>query len=326
MSTPGDPSTGLSAHRRPSGGEGPAPGAAPGAGPGVREYVLGTGEDELTRLGLQHRLWADAAHEAWKAAGVKLGDAVLDLGAGPGFASFDLAGLVGPRGLVLALDESPVFIEHLTRQAAARGLGQLRGVVGDVHAAARVVGGAGGAVGAVGVGAVAPGDAPSARGGFDIVYARWVLCFVKDPAGVVGQCAAALKPGGRLVVHDYFNYTCMTAAPKRPFFTAAVLATDRSWRDHGGDPDIAGRLPAMASSHGLRLTHHRVHQRLARGGETMFQWPDLWWRTYAPKLVSMGYLTPPQAEGLLAEMAQIAADPAQFIHLPPVYEQVYVKA
>ena len=96
-----------------------------------KPYVLGTGEDELARLGLQHRLWADAAHVAWKKAGIYGGQRVLDVGCGPGYAAFDLAQLVTPRGRVIGIDESPNFIEHLNAQAAARGLTQLRGVVGE---------------------------------------------------------------------------------------------------------------------------------------------------------------------------------------------------
>ncbi len=34
------------------------------------EYVLGTDEAELTRLGLQHRLWGDAAHALWRRGGI----------------------------------------------------------------------------------------------------------------------------------------------------------------------------------------------------------------------------------------------------------------
>ena len=47
-----------------------------------KEYVLGTGQDELDRLALQHRLWSDAAHAAWRWAGLRLGARALDLGAG----------------------------------------------------------------------------------------------------------------------------------------------------------------------------------------------------------------------------------------------------
>lgn len=104
-----------------------------------RPYVLGTGEDELARLGLQHRLWSDAAHAAWLAAGLAPGQRVLDVGCGPGYAAFDLAQIVGRAGAVLAVDESPGFVAHANEQAARRGLPQLRALVADAHALGRAL-------------------------------------------------------------------------------------------------------------------------------------------------------------------------------------------
>ncbi|MFY9341712.1 MAG: methyltransferase domain-containing protein, partial [Planctomycetota bacterium] len=71
-----------------------------------REYVLGTGADELSRLGLQHRLWSDAAHQAWQRACIRPGQRVLDVGCGPGYAAFDLAQIVTAVGAVVGVDES----------------------------------------------------------------------------------------------------------------------------------------------------------------------------------------------------------------------------
>src|SRR5262245_45754063 len=119
-----------------------------------REYVLGTGSDELVRLALQHRLWSDAAHQAWQRAEIRPGQRVLDVGSGPGYAAFDLAQIVTAAGGVLAVDESAGFVEHANAQAKVRGLPQLRAKVGDVQQLA---------------GALA-GEAP-----FDLAYARWVL-------------------------------------------------------------------------------------------------------------------------------------------------------
>ena len=61
-------------------------------------YVLGTGDDELQRLSLQHRLWADAAHAAFRRAGITIAQRVLDVGCGPGFAA---SGRELPKELVL---------------------------------------------------------------------------------------------------------------------------------------------------------------------------------------------------------------------------------
>jgi len=69
-----------------------------------RDYVLGTHEEELARLGLQHRVWRPVALDCWQRAGITVGKRVLDVGAGPGYAAIDLAEIVGPKGEVVALE------------------------------------------------------------------------------------------------------------------------------------------------------------------------------------------------------------------------------
>ena len=51
-----------------------------------RDYVLGTHDEEIERLGLQHRVWRPRMLEAWRRAGVTVGSRVIDIGAGPGYA------------------------------------------------------------------------------------------------------------------------------------------------------------------------------------------------------------------------------------------------
>ncbi|MCP9924925.1 methyltransferase domain-containing protein, partial [Synechococcus lacustris C3-12m-Tous] len=89
-------------------------------------YVLGTHSEELERLGRQHQIWQAEAMAAWDKAGFKSGDRLLDLGCGPGFASFDLAKRVGSTGQVLGIDQSPSYITYLNKQAAELQLPQLK--------------------------------------------------------------------------------------------------------------------------------------------------------------------------------------------------------
>jgi SAM-dependent methyltransferase len=58
-----------------------------------REYVLGTNDEELARLGFQHRVWGEQAFALWERAGFAPGQTILDAGCGPGFATLDLARL-----------------------------------------------------------------------------------------------------------------------------------------------------------------------------------------------------------------------------------------
>jgi SAM-dependent methyltransferase len=264
-------------------------------------YPLGTDHQELERLHLQHRLWSDAAHALWRQAGIRPGARVLDVGAGPGAAAFDLAQLVTSSGAVVAVDESAAFVDYVRREAEERGLAQLRAEVGDVQR----------------LDAVAAVEA----GTFQLAYARWVLCFTPHPEQVIAGVARALAPGGALCIHDYFNYAAMTPAPRRPAYTHVVEATARSWRDHGGDPDVVARLPGLLHDAGLELEHLAAHQRIARPGDTMWYWASTWWRSYTPRLVEMGYLTAADQEAFHAELETLTRE-RDFLVLPPVFELI----
>ena len=59
------------------------------------DYILGTDEEELARLELQNQVWRPHVLKCWREGGIATGSHVLDVGAGPGYASADLAALVG---------------------------------------------------------------------------------------------------------------------------------------------------------------------------------------------------------------------------------------
>ena len=158
------------------------------------EYVLGTDVDESFRLGLQHRLWSAQAHWIWERAGIQPGQTVLDLGCGPGHATMDLAQIVGASGRVIALDESAVFLKQLHDDAKARRMMHISRVLGDAHKCGSLL--------------------SEFKGKVDAVYARWLFCFVADPEAVISGMASLVKPGGKVIIQDYFNYEAMTLAPR----------------------------------------------------------------------------------------------------------------
>lgn len=282
----------------------------------VGEYVLGVNALELNRLGLQHRLWSDAAHELWRRAGIQPGTRVLDIGCGPGFAALDLAQIVGalspglgdrpaPEGSVTAVDESAAFLEYLDAQCRARGIANVRTVRGD---------------------AAALGGIAELKGSrFDAAYARWLLCFVPDVGAVIRSVHGLLESGGKLVVQDYFNYEACTVAPRRESFTKVMKATGNSWRSRGGDPDIMGRLPGMLESAGFSVQHIAANQRLARPGEPMWHWPHTFWTYFTGVLAQTGHLTEADRLAWLRDWEEIARTPGAFVTLPAVYDLIAVK-
>jgi ubiquinone/menaquinone biosynthesis C-methylase UbiE len=269
-------------------------------------YVLGTDTDEAWRLGLQHRLWAAQAHGVWERCGIQPGQTIIDLGCGPGHAAMDLAQLVGSTGRVLALDESAFYLKLLNDDAKARKLSNITRILGNAEEAATLLG--------------------DFKGHVDAVYARWLLCFVPEPEKVVSAVASLLKPGGRFIVQDYFNYEAMTLAPRRPIFTKVVQAVAASWRARGGDPDIVARLPEIFRQHGLKVEHMESRERVARPGSSLWHWPETFFRNYVPKLVTSGFLSVDDMAAFKEEWARASANPDSFLLTPTVFDVVGVKA
>lgn len=268
------------------------------------EYVLGVNAAELERLGFQHQLWSSYAHELWERAGLTRGMTVLDAGAGPGFAATELAQLVGPEGLVKAVDEAPMYVEYLRERAVILGLKNLHCQLGDVQRL---------------------GETDIAPGSIDFAYMRWVLCFVPDPDAAIAGVARMLRPGGVFALQDYFNYRMLALAPRSALLEKVVAAVESLWRKRGGDPDIVGRLPQLFRRHGLELREVTPAQRVARPHEQLWHWPTTFFRNFLPELVKHGELSAEDRQKFEAEWAERTADPDAVFVAPTVFSVVGVK-
>lgn len=266
-----------------------------GSGRSEREpYLLGTDPEEGRRLAAQHRVWAAAARGLWDRAGFGSGARLLDLGCGPGFAAVELAERVGANGRVLAVDESARFVDALRREAARRGLARIEARVERAEALRL--------------------DPASLDGAF----ARWIFCFLPDPAPVVGRVAAGLRPGGRLVAWDYLHYRATALHPRSPAFDRVVAAVERSWRRAAGDLEVGGRLPALVEQSGCRVLDLVPIVRFARPGTALWDWPKRFFRGYVPRLVEAGLLTAADRRAFEAEWLERERSPGAFLTTPPM--------
>lgn len=266
--------------------------------PAERDYVLGTHDAEIARLRFQHELWRPRVREAWLAAGIGPGQRVLDVGAGPGFATIDLADLVGPLGRVVAIERSRRFLDALRVECGARGLAHV-----DAHEIDLM-------------------HDPLPSQGLDAAWCRWVACFVNDPALLLARVREALRPGGTLVLHEYVDYATYRCLPHRPAVESFVRQVMQSWRASGGEPDIARELPGMLRAEGFRLRHARPLGMAVMPHETAWRWPSGFVRTNVPRLVELGQIDPALAERVLAELHEAEADPGSLFITPLVLELV----
>jgi SAM-dependent methyltransferase len=239
-----------------------------------REYVLGTDDAEIGRLGLQHRVWRPLMLDAFRRAGIGPGSVVLDVGAGPGFAALDLAELVGPNGRVIALERSRRFLAALEDRAGRLGLANV-----ETHALDVAESGFGEAIA-------------------DAAWCRWLLCFVPDPRRAIGHIAAALRPGGTAIFHEYADYGSWRTMPPSPDVERFRGLAMKSWRDQGGEPDIALRLPAWLAAEGMEIVSARPLVEIVGHGDFVWQWPAAFMASGARRLAELGYVDGDEAERL----------------------------
>jgi SAM-dependent methyltransferase len=266
-----------------------------------RDYVLGTHDEELARLGLQHRVWRPVVLDCWQRAGVTVGKCVLDVGAGPGYATVDLAEIVGPTGEVVALERSRNFIGAMQATCRARSLTNVR-----IHEIDLMT-----------------DDLPT--GDYDFAWCRWVLSFVLDPALLILKLARAMPKGSLSIFHEYGHYESWRFLPRLPMqerFREHVIAT---WRESGGEPDGAAHLPALLSANGFIIRSATPHVFCVRPRDHMWQWPATFIETYLPRLIEMGRIDQEFANDVRADLANAEGNPNALMISPLVLEIVAEK-
>lgn len=263
------------------------------------DYLLGTHDVELQRLGFQHHVWRSKTLDAWRRAGIREGAVVIDAGAGPGWATADLAESVGPAGKVWAFERSDRYFASLRERARVLGLDQIEARQLDLV------------------------TDPLPVSGADALWIRWVLCFLPDPAAVLTRLAQTLRPGGVAIIHEYVDWGAHALLPgPKPAYERFTAATLEDWRASGGEPDTGRSLTGWCEDAGLRVREVRALGEIVRPNEVMWRWPTGFARSHAEHLQSRGRLTADDVAALNAEIAAAEADPRSMIVTPYLMEVI----
>jgi SAM-dependent methyltransferase len=137
----------------------------------------------------------------------------VDVGAGGGEVSIALAEVVGATGRIFAVDNDPASRDEVASQAAK---------FAQVFAITQA------------------GEELSLPMAVDLAFCRFLLLHVVDPTRVLKKMAAALKPGGSLVVQE-------------PITSAGRINGEPFSYPDARHPDIGAFLPALVREAGLEV-------------------------------------------------------------------------
>lgn len=153
-----------------------------------RPFHFPVGRDACLKVGYSAELLDGLPEEAlqsfagvacpFRAADIRTGDTVLDIGAGAGTDTLIAARLVGPLGRVFALDITPAMVRRLRELAARRGVGNVEVIEGNAE------------------------EIPLPDATVSVVTSNGMLNLVPDKRKAVAEIFRVLRPGGRVQIAD----------------------------------------------------------------------------------------------------------------------------
>jgi SAM-dependent methyltransferase len=239
----------------------------------MADYVLPhTIPQEDERLTLMSRMLDPQMFFRIEQAGIAPGWRCLEVGAGNGSVSAWLAATVGPSGHVVASDIDTRFLDRLNiPNLEVRRLDVTRDPLGD---------------------------------GYDLVCCRALLHHVPERIDVLGRLAAAVKPGGVLLIEEPdFHPVLATDSPAMRNFWLGFLA----WAANQGiDYFIGRRVAGLMAARGFVEIAAEAETILYNGGSLPARYLKLTMAELEKPLLASGLIAPANWDAAMALFDNVA--------------------
>jgi SAM-dependent methyltransferase len=259
----------------------------------VKHYVIRGGIEGRERLRILARVLHPTTTALLDRFDLKDGMACLDVGCGGGDVTLELARRIAPSGRVVGVDIDGAKMDLAREEARQHGFINVEFRLSDVRET--------------------PGAAE-----FDLVYARFLLTHLSDPASAVRTFCQHVRPAGFVVVEDIDFAGCFTHPESKAhsrfqeLYCAAV-------RRRGGDPNIGPRLPFLLRDGGFEKIGVSAVQPLGLRGEVKLIAP-LTMENIADAVLQTGLTTREEIDDIVRELYALAEDENTLVALPRIVQ------
>jgi SAM-dependent methyltransferase len=255
-------------------------------------YMLATGEAALSRLEMLEKIFGPQSRELLGRAGLAKGMRVADIGCGAGLVSLWIASQIGTSGSIVGIDASSEQLRVAEKNAAAAGLSNASFHEGTAY------------------------ETNLARGQFDLVYSRFLMCHVSEPAKAIREMSGLLKPEGILVCEDHDDGGIFSEPPTRAY-KRLVEISEAVNRARGLDSYVGLKLPRLVSEAGFARPEVIVKQIAELRGPNKRFW-EVTLREATPAILAAGATTEEGLDTICSELRAVAEDETILVMLARV--------
>lgn len=255
-------------------------------------YIIEGGAEGKKRLAVLSDVLRTHTQQLIEQDGPVTGKRFLDIGCGGGNLSMMVAGMVGVEGYVTGVDFDSEIIQLAQKEAHEKGITNVTFRALDAMAI-------------------------DYDNDFDIVYTRFLLSHLTDPAALIQKMIKALKPGGRLIVEDidFSGHFCYPASRDFDLYLQYFVTAARN---NGQNPNIGLALYSMLKDtalhnvqFGLVQPAHHTGDGKWMGYHTMCRIKD--------NVIKQGLATADEIATVLTNLEAFTKDENTIISLPRVF-------
>jgi hypothetical protein len=151
------------------------------------------------------------------------------------------------------------------------------------------------------------------------------MAWIPNPEEVLTKVFKALKPGGKMVIHEYFDWSTHQTEPSLPHLNKVIAACLKSFKDQPGDIDVGRQLSQTLTDIGMKIVQTRPMLKMARPHEFTWQWPLSFYNVYFPRLTEMGFLSKKDVDLAFEDIKTLSDMPNAQLCCPSLIEIIAEK-